>query len=54
MRLFQIILTPSAEADLNFFKVFEQRLIVDAIKAYLATDASSESRRRKIWPTTDP
>jgi mRNA-degrading endonuclease RelE of RelBE toxin-antitoxin system len=44
---FQVILTPSADADLRYFKVFEQRIIVDAIKVHLTTDAEVESNRRK-------
>jgi mRNA-degrading endonuclease RelE of RelBE toxin-antitoxin system len=44
---FQVILTPSAEADLNHFKVVEQRRIVAAIRIHLTTDADHESRRRK-------
>jgi mRNA-degrading endonuclease RelE of RelBE toxin-antitoxin system len=44
---FQVILTPSAEADLSSFKVGEQRRIVAAIKVHLTTDADSQSRRRR-------
>jgi hypothetical protein len=44
---FQIAFTPSAEADLAHFKAVDQRVIVAAIRVHLATDATSESRRRK-------
>ena len=40
-------LTPSAEADLDYFKRFEQKLIVDAFKRYLSNDADVESQHRK-------
>jgi mRNA-degrading endonuclease RelE of RelBE toxin-antitoxin system len=44
---FQIAFTPGAEADLAHFKAVDQRVIVDAIRIHLTTDATSESRRRK-------
>src|SRR4051812_37578392 len=44
---FQVILTPSAEADLSDFKVMVQRRIVAAMKVHLTTDADRQSRRRK-------
>ena len=44
---FQVTLTPSAEADLDYFKRFEQRVIVNAAKRYLRNDADVESRHRK-------
>jgi mRNA interferase RelE/StbE len=44
---FRVTLTPSAEADLNYFKRFEQRVIVDAAKRYLQNDAHVESQHRK-------
>jgi mRNA-degrading endonuclease RelE of RelBE toxin-antitoxin system len=44
---FHVTLTPSAEADLDYFKRFEQRMIVDAAKRYLQNDANIESRHRK-------
>lgn len=44
---FQVILTPSAEVDLDYFTRFEQRLIVDAFKRYLRNDADVGSRHRK-------
>jgi mRNA-degrading endonuclease RelE of RelBE toxin-antitoxin system len=45
--LFRVTLTPSAEADLDCFKRFEQRVIVDAAKRYLQNDAHVESQHRK-------
>jgi mRNA-degrading endonuclease RelE of RelBE toxin-antitoxin system len=45
--LFQVIFIPSAETDLDFFKVSEQRVIVDAIRTYLQVDATAPSQRRK-------
>jgi mRNA-degrading endonuclease RelE of RelBE toxin-antitoxin system len=50
---FQIAFTPSSEADLAHFRAVDQRMIVDAIRAHLTTDAGSESRRRKRL-TTNP
>ena len=44
---FQVTLTPSAEADLDYFKRFEQCVIVNAAKRYLRNDADVESRHRK-------
>jgi mRNA interferase RelE/StbE len=44
---FRVILTPSAAVDLDYFKRFEQRLMVDAFKRYLSHDADVESKRRK-------
>lgn len=39
--------TPSADADLDYYRTFEQRVIVDAIKVHLASDADVETSRRK-------
>ena len=52
---FRVTLTPSAEVDLEYFKRFEQRVIVDAAKRYLQNDAQVESPHRKScaripWP----
>ena len=44
---FHVTLTPSAEADLDYFTRFEQRVIVDAAKRYLQNDANIASRHRK-------
>ncbi len=38
---------PSAEADLAHFKAADQRVIVEAVRVHLTTDADTESRRRK-------
>jgi mRNA-degrading endonuclease RelE of RelBE toxin-antitoxin system len=43
---FQVTLTPSAAVDLEYFKRFEQRMIVDAIRRYLRNDADVESQHR--------
>ena len=44
---FQIVFTPRAEADLSYYKVYEQRVILDAIKLHLETEPLVESQRRK-------
>ena|SRR5713101_4472584 len=44
---FQVILIPSAEKDLDYFRRFEQRLIVDGFKRYLRNDADVENQHRK-------
>ncbi len=44
---FQVCFTPGAEVDLAHFKVADQRVIVEAIRVHLTTEAGSESRRRK-------
>jgi mRNA-degrading endonuclease RelE of RelBE toxin-antitoxin system len=44
---FLVTATPSADADLGYYKAFEQRVIVDAIKIHLAIDAHVETNRRK-------
>lgn len=44
---FQVILTPRAEADLGYFRRFEQRTIVDAVRRFLRNDADIESQHRK-------
>ncbi len=44
---FQVVLTPSADADLGYLKVFEQRVILGAIKVHLTVDANVETKRRK-------
>jgi mRNA-degrading endonuclease RelE of RelBE toxin-antitoxin system len=44
---FRVVFSPSAEDDLASYRVFEQRIIVDAIKAHLMADANLESKRRK-------
>jgi mRNA-degrading endonuclease RelE of RelBE toxin-antitoxin system len=44
---FQVIFTPSAEVDLNYFQVAEKRIIIDAIKIHLKIDANIPTKRRK-------
>jgi len=44
---FTMIITPSAQADIQWFKAFEQRIIVTAIRTYLQNHADVESNRRK-------
>ena len=44
---FTIIITPSAQADIKWFKAFEQRIILNAIRLYLPSNADEESNRRK-------
>jgi mRNA interferase RelE/StbE len=44
---FRVTLTPSAEADLDYLKRFEQCVIVDAAKRYLQNDVHIESQHRK-------
>jgi mRNA-degrading endonuclease RelE of RelBE toxin-antitoxin system len=44
---FQVTLTPRAEADLDYFRRFEQRTIVDAVRRFLRNDADLESQHRK-------
>jgi mRNA interferase RelE/StbE len=44
---FRVTLTPSAEADLDYLKRYEQRVIVEAVQRYLRNDADVESHHRK-------
>jgi mRNA-degrading endonuclease RelE of RelBE toxin-antitoxin system len=44
---FQVTLTSRAEADLDYFKRFEQRMIVDSVRRLLRDDADVESQHRK-------
>jgi mRNA-degrading endonuclease RelE of RelBE toxin-antitoxin system len=44
---FRVTATPSADEDLAYFKVFEQRIIVGAIRVHLVSDANIETNRRK-------
>jgi mRNA-degrading endonuclease RelE of RelBE toxin-antitoxin system len=39
---FQVTLTPRAEADLDYFKRFEQRTIVDTIRRLLSNEDKIE------------
>lgn len=45
---FEVRFTPSAETDLDFYRTFEQRIIIDGIRIYLVSDADKESKRRKL------
>ncbi|MFN8486107.1 MAG: hypothetical protein U0350_00865 [Caldilineaceae bacterium] len=48
---FQVYFTTDAEEDLAYFKIYEQRIIIDAIKQYLYENADQESgRRKKLQP----
>jgi mRNA-degrading endonuclease RelE of RelBE toxin-antitoxin system len=44
---FDIRFVRSAEEDLDYYEVREQRIILDAINRYLETAADTENRRRK-------
>jgi len=44
---FDITLLPSAEGDLDHYKAYEQRIILQALSTFLAVDADVESKRRK-------
>ena len=44
---FQVKLVPSADGDLDYFKMHEQKAILDAISRFLEVDANVESTRRK-------
>jgi mRNA-degrading endonuclease RelE of RelBE toxin-antitoxin system len=44
---FRIIFKPGAAADLSYFSVREQRVIVAAIRGSLSEDAHVESARKK-------
>ncbi|MGV0025448.1 type II toxin-antitoxin system RelE family toxin [Phormidesmis priestleyi] len=44
---FEINLTASAIADLNYFRKSERQKIVEAVTTFLGQDADVEGRRRK-------
>lgn len=44
---FQVEFTPSAGADLTYFKAADQRAITQAIRVHLSIEAHIETRRRK-------
>jgi len=44
---FQVNFTPSAEQDLKSLQVYEQRIIIAAIRSYLLEAADIENNRRK-------
>lgn len=50
---YEINITDDAWQDLQYFKAYEQRIIVDAIERYLSRDAETESdHRKKLRPNT--
>lgn len=44
---FTVIILPSADADLTYFRVQEQRIILTGIVTHLTYDAMIETKRRK-------
>lgn len=44
---FTVTILPSADTDLTYFKVHEQRIILTGIATYLTNDAITETKRRK-------
>jgi len=44
---FQIKFTPGAEEDIEYFRVREQRIIIDGIKRLLSENANIPTKRRK-------
>ena len=44
---FTVIILPSADADLLFFRAHEQRIILTGVATHLTYDATSETKRRK-------
>ena len=44
---FQVNFTPSADQDLKYLQVYEQRVVIVAIQSYLREDANVEDNRRK-------
>ena len=44
---FGFTLVPGADEDLAYYKVREQRIILDAVGEFLGTDADVQSKRRK-------
>jgi translation initiation factor 2 beta subunit (eIF-2beta)/eIF-5 len=45
---FRVTLTKNAEEDLSYFKIYEQRIIVNSLLNNLKTDADIESKKRSI------
>jgi mRNA-degrading endonuclease RelE of RelBE toxin-antitoxin system len=45
---FSIIIQPNAEGDIEYYRVNEQRTIIDGIKTHLRDQPDIESRRKKI------
>lgn len=44
---FSVQFVPSADEDLDYYQVREQRIILDGIRTLLEADADVKSRRRK-------
>ena len=44
---FAVIILPSADIDLAYFRTHEQRIILTGIATHLANDATVETKRRK-------
>lgn len=44
---FAVVILPSADADLTYFRVHEQRIILTGIATHLVYDATPETKRRK-------
>jgi len=44
---FTVIILPSADADLTYFRAHEQRIVLTGIATYLTYDAMIETKRRK-------
>jgi mRNA-degrading endonuclease RelE of RelBE toxin-antitoxin system len=45
---FTVNITPSARADIRYFKAYEQRIIATGIRTFLTRDALVETDRRKL------
>jgi mRNA-degrading endonuclease RelE of RelBE toxin-antitoxin system len=44
---FDVELAPSADEDLDYYQVREQRVILDAIEEFLELDADVQTKKRK-------
>jgi len=44
---FQVNFTPSADRDLKYLQVYEQRVVIVAIQSFLREDADVEGNRKK-------
>lgn len=44
---YTIIITPDAREDIQYFKPYEQRIIVQGIRSYLTNDAFTDTKHRK-------
>lgn len=45
---FTIIIKPNAEEDIQYYRVNEQRVIIDGIKAHLRDQPNVASRKKKV------